>query len=93
MHVDNVIAEFSIRGYSVPCSNDSVNTGSGEATVFVWTIKSVMNGRAKDYQSLALKKTPVPTQCDGFMVCVKTTSIGVSMDKTVTGVELHKRSG
>ena len=32
------------------------------------------------------KKDPVPTQCYGFMVCVKTTSIGVSMDKTVTGV-------
>jgi hypothetical protein len=71
MHVDNVIAEFSTRGSSVPCSNDSVNTSSGEVTVFVWTIKSVMNGRAKDYQSLALKKTPVLNQCDGFMMCRK----------------------
>ena len=88
-----VITEFSTRGSSVLCSDDLASTVLREATVFVWTIKSVMNGRAKDYQSLALKKTPVPTQCDGFMVCVKTTSIGVSMDKTVTGVELHKRSG
>jgi len=52
-----------------------------------------MDWRDKDYQSPAPKKAPVPTQCDGFMVCVKTTSIGVSMDKTVTGVELHKKSG
>jgi hypothetical protein len=49
-----------------------------------------MDWRDKDYQSQAPKKTPVPTQCDGFMVCVKTTSIGVSMDKTVTGVDLQK---
>ena len=53
------------------------------------TIKSVMNGRDKDYQSLAPKKAPVQNQCDGFMVCSKTTAIGVSMDKTVTGVGLH----
>ena len=55
----------------------------------MWTIKSAMDWRDKDYQSLVLKKAPVPTQCYGFMVCVKTTSIGVSMDKTVTGVGLH----
>ena len=66
-----VSTQFPTRGFSVLGSNDSVNTGSGEATVFVWTIKSVMNGRAKDYQSLALKKTPVLNQCDGFMMCRK----------------------
>ena len=48
-----------------------------------------MDWRDEDYQSPAPKKVPVPTQCDGFMVCFKTTSIGVSMDKTVTGVDLH----
>ena len=71
MHIDNVIAEFSTREFLVPCSNDSVNTGSGEVTVFVWTIKLVMNGRAKDYLSLTPKKAPVPIQCDGFMMCRK----------------------
>jgi len=48
-----------------------------------------MDWRDEDYQSLALKKTPVLTQSDGFMGYVKTTSISVSMDKTVTGVGLH----
>ena len=61
--------------------------------VFAWTIKSVIDWRDEDYQSPAPKKVPVPTQCDGFMVCVKTASIIVSLDKTVTGVELHKKSG
>jgi hypothetical protein len=51
-----------------------------------------MDWRDKDYQSLAPKKAPVQNQCDDFMVCSKTTSIGVSMDKTVTGVGLHKKS-
>ena len=52
-----------------------------------------MDWRDEDYQSSALKKAPVKDQCDGFMVCFKTTSIGVSMDKTVTGAGLHKKSG
>jgi hypothetical protein len=55
----------------------------------LWAIKSVMNLRDEDYQSPTPKKAPVPTQCYGFMVCVNTTSIGVSMAKTVTGVGLH----
>ena len=49
MHVDRAITEFPTRGFSVLCSNDSANTGPSEVTVFVWTIKSVMNGRDKDY--------------------------------------------
>ena len=53
-----VITEFSTRGFSVLCSNDSVNTGPSEVTVFVWTIRSAMDWRDKDYQSLAPKKTP-----------------------------------
>jgi hypothetical protein len=52
-----------------------------------------MDWRDKDYQSPAPKKAPVQNQCDDFMMCSKTTSIGVSMDKTVTGVGLHKKSG
>ena len=48
----------------------------------------MMAWRDKDYQSSALKKVPVPTQRDGFMVCRKNTAIGDSMDKTVTGVEI-----
>jgi hypothetical protein len=55
----------------------------------VWLLRSVMDWRDKDYQSPAQKKAPVQNQCDDFMVCVNTTSIGVSMAKTVTGVGLH----
>ena len=51
--------EPSTRGFSVLCSDDSVSTGPSEVTVFVWAIRSVMDWRDKDYQSLILKKAPL----------------------------------
>ena len=59
----------------------------------MWTIRSVMDWRDKDYQSLAPKKAPVKDQCHGFYDVQKKITIDVSMDKTVTGAGLHKKSG
>ena len=53
-----VIIDFPTRGFSVLCSNDSVKTGPSKVTVFVWTIRSAMDWRDEDYQSLVLKKVP-----------------------------------
>ena len=57
-----VIAGFPTRGFSVLCSNDSVKTGPSKVAVFVWTIRSAMDWRGKDYKSPAPKKAPVKDQ-------------------------------